>query len=83
MTFAEANKTIHPVETQWHYKMMVDSGFAPLDKEKEGFVRSYRYSKGDRIIQCTTGSSRDYWSDAKTGEYGLWGDLEDHLEKIS
>ena len=83
MTFAEANKTIHPVETQWHYNQMTDSGFTPLDREKQGFVRSYQYSKGDRIIECTTGSSRDYWNDRKTGEFGLWGDLKIHLEKIS
>ena len=83
MTFAEADKTIHQVETQWHYKMMIDSGFTPLDKEKEGFVRSYRYSKGDRIIECTAGSSRDYWNDRTSGESGLCGDLKRHLEKIS
>ena len=83
MTFEEANKAIHPVETQWHYDMMADSGFTPLDKEKEGFVRSYRYSKGDRIIECTAGSSRDYWNDRTSGESGLWGDLKRHLEKIS
>jgi hypothetical protein len=83
MAFAEADKTIHQVETQWHYKMMIDSGFTPLDKEKEGFVRSYRYSKGDRIIECTAGSSRDYWNDRTSGESGLWGDLKRHLEKIS
>jgi len=83
MSYEEANKTIHQVETQWHYKMMIDSGFTPLDKEKEGFVRSYRYSKGDRIIECTAGSSRDYWNDRTSGESGLWGDLKRHLEKIS
>ena len=83
MTFAEANKTIHPVETQWHYNQMTDSGFTPLDKEKQGFVRSYQYSKGDRIIECTTGSSGDYWNDRKTGEFGFWRDLKRHLEKIS
>ena len=83
MDFKEANKKIHPVETQWHYNIMIKAGFVPLDKEGVGFVRSYRYSKGDRSITVTTGYSSDHWVDNTTGERGYWGSLEDHLETLA
>jgi hypothetical protein len=82
MTFEEANKIVHPVETQWHYETMINSGFTPIDKEDIGFVRTYRYSKGDRIISCTTGSGADYWKDEATGAGGFWGSLKEHVSKI-
>jgi hypothetical protein len=82
MTFEELNKTVHPVETQWHYETMINSGFTPIDKEGIGFVRSYRYSKGDRIISCNTGASADYWRDETSGDGGYWASLKEHVSKI-
>jgi hypothetical protein len=82
MTFSEANKTVHKVETQWHHETMVNHGFVPIDKEAIGFVRSYRYSKGDRIISCITGANSDRWKDETTGDGGFWDTLVYHVSKI-
>lgn len=85
MNMAEANEKVHPVETQWHYPVLTKYGFTPLDKEQEGFVRSYRYQKGDGFITCTTGANADYWN-VKKGPYpsgllGYWADLELYLKE--
>ncbi len=82
MTFEDANKTVHKVETQWHYETMVQAGFTPINKEAIGFVRTYEYSKGDRIISCTTGAGADYWRDATSGDGGFWASLKYHVSKI-
>jgi len=71
--FNKANQAVHPVETQWHYKMLTDAGFVPETKEGIGFVRSYTYHHSDgRTITTTTGSSCDYWS-SNFGEGGRGG----------
>jgi hypothetical protein len=82
MSFSEANKKVHKVEEQWHYRTMISYGFTPIDKEGIGFVRSYRYSKGDRIITCNTGASADYWKDETTRDGGFWASLKEHVSKI-
>ena len=76
MNFEEANKVVHKVETQWHYPIMIGKGFKSLTKEGIGFVRSYRYEKGDHMVTCTTGANADHWSDNK-GNSGYWGTLKD------
>lgn len=81
-TFTEANKKVHLVETQWHYNTMVDGGFTPLDNQGIGFVRSYRYQKGDRIIRVTTGANADYWKDETTGDQGYWADLKPYINNL-
>jgi len=78
--FETANQIVHPVETQWHYKYLTKYGFKPLDKQGIGFVRRYRYQKGQHTITCTTGANADYWADGIAG--GYWADLEPHLQKL-
>jgi hypothetical protein len=85
MSFEEANKKVHKVEDQWHYPILTNHGFVPVDKEKVGFVRSYRYEKGDHVIVCNTGASADYFS-VKQGPKAngcYWGDLEPYLKSIA
>ena len=83
MTFQEANKVVHKVEDQWEYYHLIIVGYKPLDTEKVGFVRSYRYKKGDEIITYTTGANADYWSSTKAGvEGGYWGDLLEYLRDM-
>jgi hypothetical protein len=80
--FNDANKKVHPVETQWHYKTLTDAGFNPETKEATGFVRKYKYQHPDgRQIVCTTGASADYWEDPKTKKSGYWGELENHVSQ--
>lgn len=82
MEFAEANKRVHKVEDQWHYKFLIAAGFEAITKIQIGFVRSYEYRKGKRVIVCATGAACDYWrenSDKHIG--GYWADLEPHLKK--
>ena len=80
--FNAADKKVHPVETQWHYEYLAKYCFKPLDKEGIGFVRSYRYQRGEHIITCTTGCNADYWEDQKLGAFGYWADLEPHLKSL-
>jgi hypothetical protein len=83
LTFEEANKAIHKVEDQWHHPILTRYGFTPLTKEATGFVRSYKYMHPSGIVvQCTTGSSSDYWA-ASTGGRGYWSDLEPFLKQVS
>jgi hypothetical protein len=82
MNFNEANKVVHPVATQWHYDTMTNAGFTAVDTEGVGFVRSYRYTKGDHSITVTTGSSADYWTDDTTDARGYWGTLATHVAGI-
>jgi len=79
MTLDEADKKVHAVKTQWHYPILTKYGFEPLDKEKQGLVRRYRYQKGNDIITCNTGVNADYWSGAGGG--GYWSELEPYLKK--
>ncbi len=81
--FNKANEAIHLVETQWHFPIMTKYGFEPLDKEKTGFVRSYRYAKeGHGMIVVTTGCSADYWNDDTNKAYGYWASLEPHVKQL-
>lgn len=82
-TFSEANKKVHSVESQWHHPILTAHGFTPLTKEATGFVRTYVYENAaGRKIKCTTGASCDYWYDERTGEQGLWAQLEPHVKAI-
>lgn len=84
-SFNQANKTIHPVETQWHYPILTKYGFEPIAKEGIGFVRSYTYIHP--ATQCeiivTTGASADYWKDTTNKEFGYWKALEPHLKQLN
>lgn len=82
MDFEEANKVVHAVETQWHHPILTRHGFVPETKEAVGFVRSYVYKHADgRVIECTTGSSADYWTDQHTKATGYWASLEKHVSR--
>lgn len=82
MNFEEANKAVHPVETQWHYPILTKHGFVPETKEAVGFVRAYIYKHEDgRVIKCSTGVSSDYWTDMATAKFGYWSDLEKYIAK--
>lgn len=85
LSFEAADKKVHPVETQWHYPIMLRNGFDAVTQEGIGFVRSYVYvnPRSMRSIVCTTGSSSDYWTDAKTKKMGYWRDLEPYLVKLN
>lgn len=81
MTFEEVDKVVHPVETQWHYTIMVAAGWAPVTPAGIGFVRSYAYKHPTlpHFIHCNTGLSADYWVDNKANARGYWNDLAPHL----
>jgi len=79
----KGDQKLHPVETQWHYKILTEYGFVCNDPPQKGFVRSYTYRHPvtGRTITTTTGCHSDYWEDAVSG-YGYWSTLEDHLKSI-
>ena len=82
--FDIADEKVHPVETQWHYQIMVKAGFLPLTKEAVGFVRKYNYEHPDgRKITVATGVNADYWDDTTSGEHGYWSTLEPYLKSMS
>jgi hypothetical protein len=80
--FKEANQAVHPVATQWHYNTMTNAGFTAVDTEGVGFVRSYRYTKGNHCITVSTGFSADHWVDDTSGARGYWGTLAAHVAGI-
>ncbi len=80
--FNEANKVMHPVETQWHYPIMTKYGFKPLTSSDNGFVRIYVYEKEGKTITCHTGVTSDYWIDKDTNKIGLWRELEIYVSKL-
>ena len=80
--FNAANQVVHPVTTQWHYDTMTNAGFTAVDTEAVGFVRSYRYTKGNHCITVATGFSADYWVDDTTGARGYHGSLAKHVASI-
>jgi hypothetical protein len=84
MNFEEANKVVHPVESQWHYPILTAHGYIAQTAQGVGFVRSYRYihPTTNRTILCVTGSSSDYWEDELTNDRGYWSALNPHLIKI-
>lgn len=74
--FNEADKVVHKVEDQWHYKYLVAAGFVPETKEAVGFVRAYLYKHADgRTVRVVTGRNADYW-DSSDKQGGYWSDLE-------
>jgi len=81
IAFDEANKKVHPVETQWHYDILMKYGYVAETKEAIGFVRSYtyRHPKSGIEITCTTGTSADYWN-SSSGKHGFWATLENFLK---
>jgi len=83
MTFEEANQVVHPVETQWHYNVLIPAGWVAETKEQVGFVRTYVYTHPDTslVIHCTTGSSSDYWMEVTHNKAGgYWGTLQKFVE---
>lgn len=79
--FVQANKKVHKVELQWHYPVMIKYGYVAQDKEKIGFVRSYKYihpETGDEVI-CATGCNADYWTSGR--DQGYYQSLEEHLKE--
>ncbi len=84
MDFDKADKTVHPVEKQWHYQFMMDAGYKAETAEARGFVRQYFYTHPDtrRRFKICTGVNSDYWIDLKIKKYGHWTDLKGHLESI-
>jgi hypothetical protein len=82
----EADKKVHPVDTQWHFPIMARYGFQPLTLEAVGLVRSYDYISGDGLglkIRVSTGFSSDYWRDETNNAGGYWSALEPHLRKLT
>lgn len=84
-SFADGDKKVHKVESEWHYPILKKYGFIPVDKTGIGFVRNYIYKhpKLDNKIKCSTGINAEHWMDLKTNDYGYWSSLETHLKKIT
>ena len=84
-TFEQANKTVHPVTTQWHYPILTKHGYVADTKEAVGLVRCYTYTHPTtkHSMLLTTGMSSDYWTDKRTGKVGYWNELDTHLTSIS
>ena len=85
-SFAEANKKEHPVETQWHHKILAKHGFVPDEdsKVKTGFVREYSYTHpktGDKI-KASTGVNGDQWDDLQNNKMGYWSTLDAHAKSL-
>lgn len=82
MSFEEANKQFHPIENEWHYKMMTTAGFKCESKGEIGFVRHYTYTHDNgNVIKCCTGARADYWNFGKQAG-GYWGTLEPFLKSL-
>ena len=84
-TFAEANNAVHPVEAQWHHKVLIPLGWVAETKEATGFVRCYDYSLPgtDYKVRCATGVNADHWQELthkKNG--GYWGTLEKFAKEV-
>jgi hypothetical protein len=83
--FEKANQAVHPVEKQWHYKVLTPLGWVAETKEVVGLVRSYVYvlPGTDYKVRCTTGANADHWSELthkKNG--GYWGTLEKFAKEV-
>lgn len=83
-TFEEANKTVHPVTSQWHYPILTKHGYLPETQEEVGFVRKYIYTHPTtkHSMRLVTGMSSDYWTDTKTSKVGYWNELDTYLASI-
>lgn len=84
MTLNEADKVVHTVENESHYRFFAKFGFIPLTREAKGLVRSYEYKHPNipNIIKYTIGAHADYWTDQLTQKGGYWPSLEMHLEEL-
>lgn len=83
--FEKGRKTVHRVEDQWHYPILLKYGFTALTKEATGFVRSYMYERGNHQIKVTTDlqcTNADYW-EALPGPCGYWAGLEPYLKTLT
>jgi len=80
--FAEADKKVHKVESEWHFPIMTKFGYKADTLEGIGFVRSYKYTHPvtSNKVTVATGVHADYF-DAPDG-HGYWADLEPYLKKI-
>lgn len=61
MDFQSANSISHPVEKEFHYKLLTKYGFVCNDPAPIGFVRQYKYKKENREIKVCIGASADYY----------------------
>lgn len=65
-TFEEADKKVHKVEDQWHFKYLTKYGFEPIDKEGIGFpvpmniVGVNMSSYALLVSMLTTGLTKQY-----------------------
>lgn len=82
--FDKADQMVHPVEDQWHYKILHKYGFVPQEQQAKGFVRWYRYEHpAGHKITCNTGVSADYWSHAEHPDgHGYWSSLEPYVSAL-
>ena len=82
-SFDEANKIVHPVETQWHYSIMTEFGYESQTPSGVGFARTYIYKHPitKREFSLTTGCNGDYWADLSGKGYGYQRSLKEYLEK--
>lgn len=81
MNFNEANAVNHPVQKEWHFKILTDLGFEPTTRFATGFVRCYEYMHPSGVtIHCHTGVAQDYWTaNEKTGR---WYELEPYIKSL-
>jgi hypothetical protein len=80
MSVGKTNQRIHPVETQWHYRIMIAHGYTAETKTAIGPVRHYVYIHPSKPnITCSTGVGGDYWNEDGTGKYGYWWTLKPFL----
>lgn len=83
--YAEANKKVHPVETQWHYDILAPLGWVAETREATGLVRCYDYSLPgtDYRVRCATGVNADHWSELTHKKAaGYWGTLEKFAKEV-
>ena len=85
--FNQADKVVHTVEKEWHYKYMAKYGYIADTKEAIGFVRSYEYHHpitGNKV-ECCTGAHADYWraSNMDSKDDGYWASLEPYLKRLN
>lgn len=79
MDFKSANNIAHPVENEYHYKLLTKYGFVCNDPAPTGFVRKYKYTNGNKDITVCIGASADYF-EGFCG-FGYMSKLETELKK--
>ena len=83
--FRKYNEKIHPVENEWHFKILSPLGFLPEQDSAKGFVRKFDYIHHETGIEVTasSGASSDHWR-SKSPEHpgtGYWSSLEPWAKK--